>query len=150
MHRITLRHAEIEDSEFVFNAKQAALGQYVAEIYGWDEEAQRALHARRFRPSDTQIVVRHGEDVGVLTLHREPDCIYLRQLFILPQHQQQGIGSFLVGRIVAESDDTGQPVALQVLKNNPRARTFYKRFGFTTVGETETHHQMRRDSRQAP
>ena len=143
MQHIRLRPATPNDSDFAYGTKKLALGQYVTETHGWDEDDQRILHQRRFRPVDTQIIVHDGRDVGLLTMHREPDRIHLRQLFLLPEVQNQGIGTYLVRQILAESQERRVLIALQVLKTNRHARAFYERHGFCVVGETDTHHQMR-------
>lgn len=149
MNLITLRPAVAEDSEFAFSLKKAALGSYVAETYGWDEGEQRALHLRRFRTADIQIVLLEDQPVGLLNVHRESDCIHLRQLFILPEFQNQGIGGHLARKLLEESERKRVLIALQVLKSNPRAKAFYERLGFQLVGETETHYQMKRASKQS-
>ena len=66
----------------------------------------------------------------------------LLQLFVLPEHQGRGIGSEVLATVLDEARRAGLPVALQVLKSNPRAKAFYERHGFAVAGETETHHTL--------
>ena len=150
MEQVTLRQATVDDSDFVYAVKKDVLDSYVDQIYGWREWEQWALHQRRFRPAETQIIVRDDEEIGVLTIHRERDCIHVRQLFLLPHTQSRGIGSYLMRGILAEAGVENLPVALQVLKTNPRAVVFYQRLGFKVVGETDTHHQMEYDPHRSP
>ena len=50
MTPVALRPAEPADSEFCFQLHKAAMGDYVAAIWGWDEQRQREYHARSFNP----------------------------------------------------------------------------------------------------
>ena len=65
MERVALRKATQEDSGFAFEVKKVALGEYIRETYGWDEEEQRRLHEQRFRPSATSV------KLGVLVNYRK-------------------------------------------------------------------------------
>ena len=139
---IRLRPATYEDSDFAYGVMKSALGEYIEQTYGWDEAKQREIHNRRFRPSATWIVVYGGSDIGLLAVDRHPDHIHVRQLFIVPEAQGNGIGSQLMREIRSESDCCCLPVRLRVLKVNHRARDFYIRHEFSVVGETDTHYQM--------
>jgi hypothetical protein len=55
---ITLRTATEKDSELVYFIKKAALGEYIAETWGWNEGFQRQYHAKDYEPSRTKIIVR--------------------------------------------------------------------------------------------
>jgi RimJ/RimL family protein N-acetyltransferase len=48
--------------------------------------------------------------------------------------------------VIEEARQLGLPLRLQVMKVNPRARTFYERLGFIHTGETDTHILMERAS----
>ena len=141
-HKVSLRPATARDSRFAYDLKKAALGEYVERTCGWDENVQRKLHQRRFRPSETQIIVCENRDIGLIATHRAPDHIHLRQLFLLPAAQNNGVGSYLMRQILRGADQKALPVRLQVLKTNSRAKAFYERLGLAPVGETDTHYQM--------
>ena len=66
---------------------------------GWNDEEQWQLHERRFRPSGTEIVMQGDRDVGLLAIERHADHIHLRQLFLLPTVQGQGIGAYILGLV---------------------------------------------------
>ena len=51
MTPVVLRPATPADSEFCYQLHKAAMGDYVAAIWGWDEQVQRGLHARAFNPA---------------------------------------------------------------------------------------------------
>jgi ribosomal protein S18 acetylase RimI-like enzyme len=139
MPMLILRQATSQDKEFAFQTKKAALGEYVAQTRGWDEDEQRLFHERRFETQDFQIVRFGMVDAGVLSVDRQPDCITVNQLYILPAHQNLGIGSICMATIFDEAAAAGVPVRLQVLKVNSRALAFYERLHFRKIGECDTH-----------
>src|SRR5919204_6392253 len=62
---IALRQATLTDSDFAYQVKKTALGEYVKKTYGeWDEAFQRRFHDRQWEPAGTQIVVVNGIAVG--------------------------------------------------------------------------------------
>lgn len=144
MRDLTFRPASARDSDFAYQVKKAAFREYVEKVWGWDEEEQRQLHEKRFIPNLVQVLQVSGIEVGVLCVAREPHCVNVRQLFILPEHQGRGIGKACMLRLIREAEAWGLPIRLQVFKVNCRALAFYKRLGFGLVGDTPTHTQMER------
>ena len=77
METVSLRPASGANIEFCFGLHRSAFYQYVTEIWGWDEEDQRAIHARNFKPEQVQIVSVDGVDVGRLDLDFGDEEIFL-------------------------------------------------------------------------
>jgi GNAT superfamily N-acetyltransferase len=140
--RPLLRSATPDDSEFVFRVKKAALGEYVRRTWGWDETFQRDLHAKEYDPRAIRIISHLDTDVGWLEVERRSDELYLAGIYVLPEYQGGGVGSALIMEIMKEASDWHIPVALQVLKVNPRAQALYERLGFAVTGESETSYLM--------
>ncbi len=141
---ITLRTACQDDKEFVYQVKLAAMREYIEQTWGWDEHFQRELHERRFESQEFQIVSLDGHDVGIMSVALEPDCVFLNQIYILPEHQGQGIGGKCMLNVFERATRSNLPVKLKVLRVNPRAVAFYERLGFTITGDTDTHLFMQR------
>ena len=138
----TLRNAGPDDKQFAYDVKRAAMREYVELVWGWDEEQQWQLHDRRFRAQDFQVIALDGEDVGVMSVDERPDCVFVNQIYVLPEHQGRGIGRKCMLMVMERASSVGLPVRLQVMKVNPRAVAFYERLGFTITGQTATHIQM--------
>ena len=68
-----------------------------------------------------------------------PDCVFVNEIYVLPEHQGQGVGRKCMLMVMERGSSLGLPVRLQVMKVNPRAVAFYERLGFTVTGETATH-----------
>jgi ribosomal protein S18 acetylase RimI-like enzyme len=138
----SLRPARPEDSEFVFQVKKAALGEYIEKTWGWDEEFQRDFHVKEYQPTKIEIICWQDTDVGWLEVDRGRENIRLTAIYILPEYQSRGVGSTVIRQIIEEATATQLPVSLEVLKVNPRARVLYEKLGFVVTGETETHDLM--------
>ncbi|MEU6408618.1 GNAT family N-acetyltransferase [Microbispora sp. NPDC046933] len=130
---IGLRPATQADSEFCFRLHEAALGEYVAAIWGWDEQDQRDHHARVFDPGNTRIVTADGVDVGMLSVDYHPTEIYLGRIEIDPAYQGRGIGTRLITALLDEARRRGQDLLLDVLTVNRRAHALYRRLGLKEV-----------------
>ena len=141
---LTLRNASQDDKEFAFQAKRAAFREYVEQVWGWDEDAQRRLHDRRFRAQDFRVISLDANDVGTMSVAIEPDSVYVNQIYVLPGHQGQGIGRRCMLLVLKAAGKLGLPVKLRVLKVNLRAAAFYERLGFTITEETDTHFLMQK------
>jgi ribosomal protein S18 acetylase RimI-like enzyme len=134
MTSVTLRPAAPADSEFCFQLHKAAMGGYITAIWGWDEQRQRASHARSFnRGGRWQIITAGGTDIGMIDVEHRPAEIYLSRIEISPGHQGRGIGTRLIGALIDEARQNGQDLVLDVLTVNHRAQALYQRLGMTEV-----------------
>ena len=141
---ITLRVAHRDDLEFLFHVLKTSLGPYIEQTYGpWQEEERRARFFELTNPEAHHIVERAGQPIGCLNVTWLPGEVKLNRVFLLPPFQSLGIGSRLVGQVVADAETAGLPVRLRVLKVNP-AQRLYARLGFVVTGQTDTHLLMER------
>lgn len=136
---ISFRKIESKDFEFLWQLHNAALKDYVAETWGWNEEWQRENFTKTFNPADGKIIVFEGRDSGYFWVIEKENEMLLASIRLLPEFQNKGIGSRLIKNLIGESS---KPVTLQVLKVNP-ARKLYERLGFSIKGETKTHYIMK-------
>jgi ribosomal protein S18 acetylase RimI-like enzyme len=142
MGRLDTRPATEDDREVVYRTKCAAMRPYVEATWGWDEEEQRRLHARRFKPHETEILLGDGEPIGALHVVRKPEEIVLLSVHLQPAWQSRGFGTAVLERLMEEAARRGVPIRLRVLRVNERARALYERNGFRTTETTDTHHLM--------
>ncbi|HEY0426172.1 MAG TPA: GNAT family N-acetyltransferase [Pyrinomonadaceae bacterium] len=137
--KITFRQIKDEDFEFLWRLHNAALKDYVTQVWGWDEQLQREMFAREFSPNEGKIILVGGRGAGffrVIERERERVLVSIR---LLPEFQKKGIGTKIIKDLL---NDSKNPVRLQVLKINP-ARALYERLGFEIYDETETHFLMK-------
>ncbi|MBX3117511.1 MAG: GNAT family N-acetyltransferase [Fimbriimonadaceae bacterium] len=136
---ISVRQVGDHEARLVYELKKAAFKEYIEQVWGWDEEEQWKLHLRRFAEQDFFLVSRASADVGYYSTTIECSCIKLHQMFIHPDCQSQGIGAWVIERLMKQAQESSAPIRLSVLKVNPRAKEFYLRAGFEPCGESETH-----------
>ena len=141
---IQLRAASADDSEFCYQVKKAALGPYVAQVWGWDEEFQRVFHERDFALNKPDLIIYQGHPIGTFTLNKQPEYFHVTGFYISPEFQGRGIGSALLQQTIEEATCLNVPVRLEVLKVNP-AKRLYVRHGFHVIGEKATHYFMQCD-----
>jgi GNAT superfamily N-acetyltransferase len=131
---IALRPASPADADFVFRLTEACMRNYAVATWGqWDEAATRAS----FRPDTHRIIQHEGEDIGCVALEDRADHLDLKKLYVLPAFQNRGIGTTVLGAILA----AGKPIRLRGLSVNP-ARRFYERMGFVVTWSTRERNSM--------
>jgi ribosomal protein S18 acetylase RimI-like enzyme len=140
---IELRPVRAEDYRFAWRLYSEGIRPYTAAYKTWMDAEQEARFENRYKPASTWIVRRAGTDVGWMELQELDEELHLNQLYVAAAYHRQGIGSQVMRHVLARSRETGKPVLLNVLKNNP-ARRLYERFGFTVSDESETKFFMTR------
>jgi ribosomal protein S18 acetylase RimI-like enzyme len=140
---IELRPVRAEDYRFAWRLYSEGIRPYAAAYKPWVDADAEARFASRYKPESTWVVCRDGTDMGWIELQVFDEELRLNQLYVASAYHRQGIGSQVMRHVLARSRETGKPVLLNVLKNNP-ARRLYDRFGFTVSGESETKFFMTR------
>ena len=142
---ITLRPALDADREFCFLVTESAMRSYVEQAFGqWDEKQQRDRHAHEFAIRRPDIISLNGVDVGIWLVLREVTCLVLSKIYLLPEFQGRGIGSALLDRLIAESEEARLPIHLRLLKVNP-ALSLYERKGFKVARLEDPYIYMERE-----
>ncbi len=129
-------------------------------MIGGDAEQQQAFvdlqlrardhHRDATRPgAELAIVTLDGIAVGQLDVHRTEDSVEVLEIALVPGLRGHGLGTALLGRVLAEADDAGVPVRLHVEPGNP-AQRLYERLGFAVVAIEPMHRAMARPVGGAP
>ena len=143
MTTITFRASTADDFEFVFELHKATLGPYVDQVWGWDDDVQRAYLGRNIDFAATQVIVVDGADAGRLDLAERDGDVYVGLLEVASVFQRRGIGTRVLREVLDDAFAAGRGVCLNVLKVNTDARRLYRRLGFVVVAETEIRWRMR-------
>jgi GNAT superfamily N-acetyltransferase len=129
--------------DFSYQVKKAAVGDYITDMFGWDEDVQRDFHAKAWQEQKPDIIIYDGKPIGTIATVESEDCIEIGQFFILPDYQNKGIGTYLLKSILDKADRLGTNVTLKFLQNNP-VQSLYVRHGFQLVRTGDVAHHMER------
>jgi len=140
---IRLAPADESQREFSYQVRKAAYGDYITQIWGWDEDVQRDFHAKEWEENKPEIIIYDCTPIGTIIIVKNEDNLEIRQFIILPEYQNKGIGSYLLQCVLDEADRVGQVTTLRFLKNNP-VKSLYVRCGFKIIGFDGTFYSMER------
>ncbi len=144
-----LRPVVEADFEWVYALRRAALGDYVAQTWGWDDAAQRRRYAEAFGRKPGHVVCAARDDVGTLVVDEYPDELYLGLIALLPAWQNRGIGTDILRWLLRRAAGTDRALSLHVLRINTRATALYEREGLRVIATEETRLLMRARPRAA-
>lgn len=138
----TLRKATDEDNMLSFEIRRNALGEYVKQTWGWDEQMQLKIHNEDFNKDILSIIEVNGEPAGSLEYYFDEHSMIISGIYIIERFQNLGIGEDILLQLQKEAASKKTSIRLQVLKVNHRAFRFYVRLGYRLYNTTETHYQM--------
>ena len=141
--QLDLREATQEDIDRCFDIKKQSFGDYVDQVWGWEDDLQRRLHEKEFDPAKTRIIQLDGRVIGLLVVRTEDGSDWISQIYVLPMFQNKGYGTRVIQTVIREAKEAERSVKLQVLKINP-AKKLYERLGFVVTGTNGPHHVMER------
>jgi ribosomal protein S18 acetylase RimI-like enzyme len=140
---LTLRPVAPADEGFLLEVYASTRADELAHVPWSDEqkdafvrhqfEAQSA-HYRTYEGASFDVIELDGVRVGRLYVARWADEIRLMDIALLPEQRGLGIGSHLIGALLAEAEDSGKKLTVHVEVFNPALR-LYERLGFRPVEE---------------
>ena len=135
--------AREDDKHFMKTLNREVYEPVVVRQFGaWDDAFQDRHFEAKWAAQDYQIIEIAGQRVGAFWISKEPDHFWLREIQIAPTHQNKGIGTELLMKLMKEATKSGLPLRLRVLTEN-RAKALYERLGFKDIGRHEdTHYWM--------
>ena len=138
---VSLRAARDQDTGLALTLYLQTMLPLLAALGLGDEHRLRARFRQGYRPECSTFVQVRGMDVGWMQVSAGPAGLHLDQLHLASGWRGRGIGSHLLGGLLAGAAEAGSTVALDVIRGNP-AIGLYRRLGFRVVGEDEEKFQM--------
>jgi ribosomal protein S18 acetylase RimI-like enzyme len=149
------RPAEPRDEAFLYDLYAENRAQELAGL-AWPE-AQRAAFlrmqydARRRSHASLPLLERlivelHGIAAGTISISRSDDALHVANIALRPEFRGRGLGTRLLGGVIAEAEASGKSVSLSVEKNN-RAERLYQRLGFEETGDDGVYMKLERPHR---
>jgi ribosomal protein S18 acetylase RimI-like enzyme len=139
---LSLIEATTEHYPFALGLYLETMQPITEQLMSWNEPKQRESFGAQWKLEEARIIREAENNVGWLQIAESPSDIRLQQFFVVPSRQNNGIGTAVLRRLLAEWRRSRKPVVLTVLKNNP-ARRLYERVGFSVTGEIGVKFEMR-------
>jgi len=92
-------------------------------------DAQERDYRRNYPDASFDLIIVDGQRVGRLYVHQRPGETRIIDIALLPESRRHGVGTRLVGEVLASARARGACVTIHVLRNNP-ALGWYQRLGF--------------------
>ena len=136
---LSLRDSTPDDNAFLLDVYASTR---LDELAGtdWDDNQKRAfiqmqfLARERIYPKvDSKIILLDGRPVGRMLVDRDDAFLLLRDIALLPEYRNAGIGRRLIQELMEEAASAGKPIHLHVLVSSPAVR-LYERLGFRRMG----------------
>ena len=133
---LELRPARPEDADAVADVLLASRKAFLPYLPSprSEHEVRRWITTTVLSTQDVTVAVVDSKIVGMLCAQPEKDASWIWQLYLLPAHVRQGIGSRLLAGALARLP---RPVRLWCFQRNSGARRFYERHGFVAVKFTD-------------
>jgi GNAT superfamily N-acetyltransferase len=141
--QVTYQPVEENGFETVLAMRITAMRESLEAAGRFDPQRARERLERTFDPLATRYIVLNGVRVGVEASHPEgPNDWRLAHLYVLPQHQGQGIGSMALQNVLLEAQIAQRHVVVEVLSGSP-SNAFYRKHGFIPYAESDwdTHYR---------
>ena len=145
---LSLRDVTPDDQPFLFEVYASTR---IDELRGtgWPDEQKLAfirmqfLVRERSQPRvDDRIILVNGKPVGRMMVDRGEAAIVLRDIAVLTEYRNAGIGSRLIQDLLEEAASAGKPVQLHVVATSPAVR-LYERLGFCRTGDEAAYLEMK-------
>lgn len=143
MSNVTLREITNNDFQFLYSLLFETMNDYYVSTYGrWDDEIEKNYLTDEINQYPYFIIIADEEPVGCISLKESDNRIFINELLILPNYQNKGIGTYILKNII-QSNYRNKIIELEVLSVNIKAIKLYKRIGFTSIKQNDTHITMR-------
>ncbi|MFE9781270.1 GNAT family N-acetyltransferase [Streptomyces sp. NPDC005775] len=129
-----LRPATAADLEAIAEIRAVVMRPDLVRLGRYDEQRVRQRLRDSYLPEYTSVIVVDGRFAGSVTLRPFEDGRCLESFFLDSALQGRGIGSSVLGALLARTDAEGVPVRLNVLQGSA-ARRLYERHGFVLERE---------------
>jgi len=156
--QLCLRPVGRDDAELLYRIYASTREEELA-VVPWDASVKEAFLRMQFKAQDAHYratypnasfdLIVNGDDVlGRLYVNRGESAWRVVDIALLPEHRRGGIGTRLLGEILAEAAAAGKAVQLHVERFNP-ARHLYDRLGFSQIEDQGVYLLLERESPEA-
>src|SRR5918998_1251839 len=132
--RVESRPVTPEDEEFLLGVYASTREEELSQVEwppGQKEaflrsqfEAQRQQYFARFPDAQYEVILLDGRPAGRIWVGRDSEQIRLLDIALLPEAQNQGVGTLLLRRLIDEARGSGKKLRHMIFVMNQDARRF--------------------------
>ncbi len=135
-----IRPARAIDYDWLLDLHHTVYRELIIEEFGyWDDDEEFGLFLQAWETKNIEIIMQRDEAVGMFIVLPQPDYLWLDEIQIDPQYQNQGIGSAIIARLIVRARKLNLPLRLRVLHANKGAHRLYLKLGFRQISCVEHH-----------
>jgi GNAT superfamily N-acetyltransferase len=137
---VVLRPVEPDDDEFLLEVYAGTRKQELDQVdwpegqreqfVRWQFQMQRQEYTQRYPGARYDLILVDGKPAGRMWVGVDESQIRLLDIAIVPEYQNQGVGTLLLGELMAEATRDAKPLRHMVFILNDNALRFYERLGF--------------------
>ncbi|MBY0475240.1 MAG: GNAT family N-acetyltransferase [Nitrosomonas sp.] len=140
---IRIRSVRDSDYQWLLELHHTVYRDLITQEFGyWDNDEELGLFKNSWESKQIEILLQNDRPVGMFIAVTHADHLWLDEIQIDPHYQNQGIGTEVIGRLIARARARHFPLRLRVLHANQRACRLYQRLGFLRIDRAEHHHLM--------
>ena len=149
---VTLRPVTDADREFLIAVYDSTRAEELAQVewpegqreafIRWQFERQEIEYKQRYPEARYDVVLVDGNPAGRIWVGVDDKQIRLLDIAIIPQFQNQGVGTYLVKQLMDEAEQANKVLRHMVFVLNDDAHRFYERLGFVTIEDSGGYKHM--------
>ena len=108
----------------------------------WQFDLQRREYDTRFPDAEYCVIVIDQQPAGRIWIGADDEQIRLLDIALLPEFQNQGVGTVLLKRLMKRAENEGKALRHMVFVLNNNADRFYERLGFQKIEDFGAYKHM--------
>ena len=150
--KLRLRPVGSADDEFLIRVYDSTRAEELAQaewqegqreaFLKWQFDLQRGEYDARFPDAEYYVIVIDDQDAGRIWIGRDDKQIRLLDIALLPEFQNQGVGTFLLSLLIEEATRANKRLRHMVFVHNNEAHRFYERLGFLVIEDLGAYKHM--------
>lgn len=104
------RKAEEADGEAIYQLYRLVMHGFISDIWGWDEQWQRADFSTHFDPRGVTLAFQEDQLAGYSHVENRDRQLFIRMIVVHPRHQRNGIGKKLLESVIASAGEQSKTI----------------------------------------
>ncbi|MCB1936477.1 MAG: GNAT family N-acetyltransferase [Nitrosomonas sp.] len=140
---LQIRSVQVADYDWLLDLHHTVYRELIIEEFGyWDDDEELGLFLEAWETKKIEVIMKQSESVGMFIVLEQDGFLWLDEIQISPQYQNQGIGSEVISQLIVRARKLSLPLRLRVLHANRGAYRLYQKLGFEQVDCLKHHTVM--------